>query len=364
MSLKHFFLLTRTFFFSSLIVLAVACSEDDPDPLVPVAGQEGYFIVNEGAFGNANTSLSFYDREADEVTNNVFENTNGFPLGDQAQSMSVYDGRGFIVVQNSAKVEVINAQDFNSLATIDQDIASPRFFLGISPQKGYVSDWGADGVSGSIRIIDLETYSVSGTLSVGEGPNAMLGFNGRVYVANGGGLGYDSTLAVINPQNDGLLDHIVVGDNPSSLAADVNGNLWVAGSGRAVYDPDNNFALVEEESSAGFIARLENDELVLKLEVPQVATGPADLVIDESGQTVYFRYIDGIYRMNIDDESLPAAPFIPGSFYALALDPLSGEILLGEAPNFSDDGTFYRYTSGGQLIESYTVGIGPGGFAF
>lgn len=341
-----------------------SCTDDDPTPTPPSAAQDGYFIVNEGGFGNANTSLSYYDRQHDTIRNNIFQQTNGRPLGDQTQSMSVFDERGFIVVQNSAKIEVIDREDFTSIATIDADegIVSPRYFLGISPTKGYVTDWGADGVTGTVKVLDLATYEVTATIPVGQGANTLIAHNNQVYVTNNGGYGYDSTIMVINPQTDAIVDTITVGDNPGSLTVDANGHLWVAGSGRIVYNAD--YSINTAESTPGFIARLENDEVAFKQSADQLGTGPATVTIDPEGQQLYFRYASGVYRMNINETSLPSSPFLDKSYYGLAVDPVSGEVLTGEAPDYSNDGSFNRYSSGGQLIKSYTVGIAPRGFAF
>ena len=183
-----------SFYWLSLIcfITAASCSDDDSvGPGITPTGQDGYFIVNEGLFNGANTTLSYYDRALDTVLNNVFETAVGRPLGDQTQSMTVFDDRGFIVVQNSAKVEVINRDDFSWIATISDNIISPRYFLGIDATKGYVTDWGADGVSGTVNVIDLATYQVTKTIPVGQGPNQMVLLNGRVYVANNGGFGKD-----------------------------------------------------------------------------------------------------------------------------------------------------------------------------
>ncbi len=357
----------RTFTFWALFLgihtIFISCTEDDrPDP--PIAGQDGYFIVNEGGFGNANTSISYYDRQKDSVFNNVFSNANNRPLGDQTQSMTVFDDRGFIVVQNSSKIEVIDRETFESLAIIgpDEGIVSPRFFLGLNPTKGYVTDWGADGVSGTIKVLDLNSYQVTATIPVGAGPNGLVVHNNLVYVANGGGLGSDSTVAVLDPQTDTIVQKITVGDNPGSLAIDANDRIWVVGGGKLVYDPVD-FSIVEDESTPGFIARLENDEVTLTVPADQINTGPATINTDPTGQLLYFRYQGGIYAMSTDNTTLPTAPLIDKDFYGLGVDPVSGEILTGQAPNFSSDGVFSRYSSTGTLIQSYDVGIGPNGFA-
>jgi len=351
--------------FSLVAVLLVSCDNDnDPTPDPPVA-QAGYFIINEGAFGNANTTLSYYDRQNNTVSNDVFQSVNNRPLGDQTQSMTVFEERGFIIVQNSSKIEVINRDDFSSIATIglDDGIVSPRYFLGINSSKGYVTDWGADGISGTIKVIDLDTYEVASSINVGQGPNRLILHNDQVYVANGGGLGYDSTVVVIDPQTDTVVKTIVVGDNPNSLTVDANGQLWVAGSGRVVFDPVD-FSIIEEESTPGFIARLDNDEVELKLEVDQLSSGPGSVTTNVTGQTIYFLYASEVYQLGINENELPASPLISGPLYGLSVDPVSGELVTGSAPNFSDDGTFSRYSTGGELIESYTVGIAPNGFAF
>ena len=98
-----------------VIVLLQSCSDD---PKLAIPGEEGFFIVNEGGYGNSNTSISFYDKKTDEVINDVFFAVNGRKLGDQAQSMTLFDGKGYIVVQGSGTIEVIDADDYKSVATI------------------------------------------------------------------------------------------------------------------------------------------------------------------------------------------------------------------------------------------------------
>lgn len=346
-------------------VFLSACSDDGMTPEVPVAAQDGYFIINEGAFGNANTTLSYYDRLQDSVINNIFSSVNGRPLGDQTQSMSVFNDLGFILVQNSAKIEVINRDDFTSVATMgtEEGIVSPRYFLGINNDKAYVSDWGMGGTNFTVKVIDLNTYEVIKNIPTGQCANKLALQGNQVYVANSGGYNKpDSTVMVINTQTDAVTDTLVVGDNPSSLVVDANGNIWVAGGGNVVYNDD--WSVNEAESTPGFIAKITNNEVALKMEAPEVSSGPGNLVINSDGSTLYFTYAGGVYEMSINDTAFPTTPLIEKNFYGLGVDPLTGEILGGEVPNYNDNGTFYRYTSSGELIDSYMVGIAPNGFAF
>ena len=353
----------RLIWLLAITSLVFSCSDDDtPTPEIPSSALDGYFIVNEGGFGNANTSLSYYDRTNDTILNNVFEQANSRPLGDQTQSMTVIGERGFIVVQNSAKIEVINTTDFTSIATITEGIVSPRYLIGVSNNKAYVTDWGADGISGTVKAIDLTSYEVTATVPVGEGPNGLVLINDEVYVANGGGFGHDSTLMVLNVTTDTVTDTIVVGDNPSSLAVDAGGDLWVAGGGLIRYADD--FSIIEEESTPGFIVKLEDGEIARRLTADQISAGPSGITTNAARTDLYFRYSGGVHRIPLTATELPSQPLIDQNFYGLGVDPVSGEILGGEAPNFSSDGTFSRYSATGELIKTYTVGIAPNGFAF
>ena len=339
-----------------------SCSDDDVSPSVPPSSLNGYFIVNEGAFQGGNTSLSYYDRASDSVLNNVFETANGSKLGDQSQSMTVIGDRGFVVVQNSAKIEVIDRSDFTSVATITEGIVSPRYLIGVDDTKAYVTDWGEDGITGTVKVIDLASYQVTASIPVGEGPNQLLSSDGRVYVANGGAFGHDSTVMVLDPQADAVVDTIIVGDNPSSLAIDVNGALWIAGGGLVRYTDDFS-AIMEEESTPGFLAVIENDQVSRRFEAAQINVGPSSLTTNIARTDLYFHYRGGVHTITSDATTLPETPLIDADFLGLAVDPVTDEILVGDR-NYSSEGRFYRYAPTGELINSYTVGIAPNGFAF
>ena len=341
-------------------LLIFSCSDDDTvGPDVSPPGRDGYFIVNEGGFDKGNTSLSYYDRTRDTVLNNVFEFTNGPKLGDQSQSMTVIGDRGFIVVQNSSKIEVINRDDFTSIATITEGIISPRYLIGVDDTKAYVTDWGADGVTGTVKVINLASYEVTKTIPVGQGPNGMLVYNNQVYVANNGGFSHDSTVMILDIQTDAVVDTLIIGTNPESFVIDTNRKIWVAGSGRTAFDRQD-----ETPSLPGFIARLEADTVAIRIDADQAGFNAFKAVIDSQGQQLYFIYGEGVRRLRIGDTTFPSTPFIPGNFYALGVDPVTDEILTGDPLQFTSEGAFFRYSPQGQIVKSYTVGIAPNGFAF
>jgi hypothetical protein len=354
-------LLLRLFTFAFAWIAIQAC-EKDPLPILQ-PGSEGYFIVNEGGFGNNNTSISFYDRSANTVTNDVFAKKNGRPLGDQAQSITVFNGKAYIVVQHSAKIEVIDPGDFSSLNTISDGIQSPRYFLPITVHKAYVSDW-EDGFNGSIKVIDLDNMTVTKAIATGKGPNEMVLKDGKVYVANTGGFDNDNTISIIDTAVDDLVLSVTVGDNPNSLRFDKDGNLWVLSGGKFAYNPD--FSIDEANSTKSTISKVVNFREEKRISFDGIAyPGAAHLNINKAGDQLFYIFNGAIYSLANTASTAPAASFIGETFYyGLAVDPFNDNIIGCVAPNFSSPGKIYVYDSNKTQLSSFEVGIAPNGIGF
>jgi YVTN family beta-propeller protein len=349
-------LLLTTFFFIQ------GCSDDDPEPVDP--GTHGFFIVNEGGYPNDNSSISFYNSETDKITEDVFFSINGRKLGVQAQSMTVFEDKGYIMVQGSAKIEVIDANTYKSIATITEEIESPRYFLGVSATKGYVSDWGANGVTGTVKVIDLSTNTVTKTIATGKGANRMLKVGNAVYVTNAGGWGNDNTVKIIDTNTDAVTATITVGDNPNSIQLDAAGNIWVASSGAIAYD--ENWNIDEENSTKGSLSKITPDNTEsLRLEVASVTSGGAgNLSVSPDGKTLYYTFNGGVYSLSNTATALPTTALVTKSYYGLVVDPASGNLIGTLAPNFSSAGTIEVLTPSGSVVDTHTAGIGPNGVAF
>ncbi|NQZ77830.1 MAG: hypothetical protein HRT61_17260 [Ekhidna sp.] len=327
----------------------------------------GFYVVNEGGFGNGNTSISFYDRETEEMINDLFITANGTPLGDQAQSISIHNGSAYIAVQNSGKLEVVNLDDFTSIATIDDAIESPRYFVGVSDTKGYVSDWGSDGVSGTVRVIDLTTNSVSSTINIGrQGPNRMLLIGNELFVANNGGFGRDSNITVIDTTTDQVTRTIQVADNPDGMVVDSNGDIWVACRGHVDFDP-NTFEVIPETSTPAAIVKINTAGAILsRLDYTDVGFGfsASNININAAGNEIYYLYSSNAYKLSTSSSTLPANSFLPDFYYGLSVDPKTDDVIAFEAPSFSSSGNAYFYDVNGELQKTLVVGIGPNGATF
>ncbi len=344
----------------ALLFLAIlsACNTDDEGPSEqPGVYAGGAFILNEGTFGQGNASVTFYSYEGDSVVQNIFTKENNRPLGDVLQSGYVHDDIVYLIVNNSGKVEVTDLS-FQEKGVIE-GVNSPRF-MAFSGRKGYVSQWGNGG---KVMEVDLDNLTLTDSVEVGSGPEGFLLNGNDLLVANAGGYGLDSTVSVIDLATLAVTNTIQVGYNPTKMVKDKNNNVWVLCAGSIEYDVDWN--VVGHLPSK--LYRLSAGNYAVEKEIMLFEEGhPRQLQINADGETLYIGGgITGIYAFQIDDDELAATPLIGGkSFYGFNYNAGTNEIYAGEAPSFTSNGSFSRYSATGTFIKTYPAGIGPNGAFF
>ena len=198
MKAKQFLFLFSILIFGLFFI--PSCKENDCCSQPEINYSTGVFVVNEGGFGSTGT-ITWHNPQTGETVQDVFGRENdGAALGEFVQSISFYNGRGYIVVNGANKVVVVDAATFQFVDTIG-GLALPRFFQRSTgnPNVAFVSQWGADGLSGSLAVVDLNNNMVIKTIPTGSGPEKMLALNSDVlYVANSGGYGVDSTVTLVS----------------------------------------------------------------------------------------------------------------------------------------------------------------------
>lgn len=356
--LKNLFILTAL----GTSLCFTSCKKDkdeDPNPvtpeetIIPSDYSSGIFVTCEGPFVGGSGTVSFYNRNNGNVSNNLFQSVNGLPLGSIVQSMEVYGGKGYIVVNNAGKVEVVNSSTFSSTGKIS-GLEQPRYFLGISATKGYVTQWGSSGANKGVKIIDLSSNASTGLISTGSGPESMAMAGNFVYVANSGGFASDSTVTVINSTTDAVATTIKVGDAPNSVAVDKNGKIWVLCGG--VYGPPE---------TAGKLVRINptTNTIEATFNFSNTSAHPNHLCINKTKDVLYYLSSGEICAFPIGSTSLSSA-IINRNFYSLGVDPQTDLIYAGNAGNFTSNGYVLRFNSASALIDSFQVGIIPGNFCF
>jgi YVTN family beta-propeller protein len=340
------------------LMLCLSCEKDPEQHSVPPpsAGPlRGVFIVNEGAFGQGNGSVSYKSSSSGYFAPDLFYTVNNAYLGDVIQSMFIYNERGYIVVNNSQKVEVVSMSGFNSVATIT-GFSSPRYFIA-TQSTGYVTDW----ISNSVKVVSLATNSVTGSIAVGNGPEQMAIANGKLYVVNSGGFVMDSTVSIIDLNSNTVIKTLTVGINPNSLQQDAQGKIVVICGGSTGQD----FIGGTADDLAGSAAEIDPvaDSVTASFVLGQYVH-PLKLSSSNGGTGLYFlhgenAYTGTVYLYNGNASS----EVIAQQFYGLGVHPETGQ-LYAARPGFSASAYVLRYNSDGTLVDSLLAGIGPNGFAF
>jgi len=328
------------------------------DPPINVDSNHRYlYVVNEGNFTWNNASVSIIDLTDTAIQNNIYATVNdNHVLGDVAESMKVMNGKGYIVVNNSNKIEVVSLPTFKSLKSISCP-NSPRNIEFIDSTKAYVTNLYKD-----ISVIDLKTLTITKTISTPNWTEGMVFYNNHMFVTCVGTFSQPNSdrkakILVVDTKEDRIVDSIPSGKEPLGIVIDKRDKVWVLCTGGW----DN----VEPPS----IIRINPDLMVVEkiYTFPDVKDVPSRLNINALGDTLYFLK-DGVYQMPIASSSIPDSPFIPASgrlFYGLVIDPLNGNIFVGDAINYTQDGLVYRYNQvSGSLLNSYSVGRIPGSFCF
>jgi YVTN family beta-propeller protein len=360
----HLSLFRRFSCFVALAITFLAACERNKDATPSGKYGNGVLIVNEGPFRNGTGSVSYYNRGSKAVENDIFQTVNNRPLGNIVQSLGVHNGKTYIVVNNANKVEVVNSNDFTSVAVIS-GLALPRYFLGISNQKAYISQWGADGLTGSVQVVDLNTNTVTKSIPTGQGPERMLLVNGNAYIICGGGFGSDSRITVINSNTDEVVTNITVGDRPNSIQLDANNKLWVSCGGKKAYKSD--YSIDPARSTAGSLVRINPSGNAVELTIPftDITRSPGEMTINKAKNTLFYIYAGKVYRQEVSSNTLNSTPVINRSFYELGIDPADDILYAADAGDYTSNGKVIRYNSSNvSAIDSLQVGIIPGGFAF
>jgi YVTN family beta-propeller protein len=341
------------------VILFSSCEETPDTPTSPVPNNlKGVFICNEGAFGQGNGSISFLNSDANTFSEDLYFAANNLPLGDVTQSISLYDNRAFVAVNNSQKMEVVSLSNFKRITTI-QGLSSPRFFIG-NGSKGYISDW----ISNKVYVINLNNYQIIDTINAGSGPEEMLIVNNKLFVCNSGGFGDDSTITVVDINSNSVITTITTPLNPSSIKLDKDGNIWALCKGSLGSD----FTPTPDDAAGALIQINPSNNVIEQQFTFAYNSHPVKMQINKTKDELYF--LDGEYgyageikKLSIYAATQSPATIVSSSFYGLGINPTTNEIYAGRG-DFSGRAYVLRFTSDGTLIDSVLAGIAPNGFAF
>lgn len=335
--------------FGICVVLITSCNEKEKASVTNnISQNEGFFVVNEGTFGFGNSSLHFINLkdESKNTGNDLFFNANNRKIGDVFQSLNLINNNLWLVINNSGKIEVINPQNFKSIASI-KNLKSPRYTLEVMTGKVYVSDLN----SNFINIINSVDFSKKGEIKCAGWTEEMLLYEQKVWVTNHN----SDYLYVINPQNDIITDSIKLAWGGSSLLSDKYGKIWVLCSGD----------LIKNKKGGLFCINAKNLKIEKEILFDKSDFNPFKIKQTANNDSILF-ICKGIYKFSKNDNIIPLMPFIKelsgSSFYGFTIDNNYGNIYVADAYDYVSNGKIHKYSPSGNFIKSFDGGVVPSDF--
>jgi YVTN family beta-propeller protein len=318
------------------------------DPKTQFLKANGFFLINEGNFRGGNGSLSFYSTDSAKIYNDIFTAINNRPLGDVPNSMTLYGDKGYIVVNNSGKLEVVEQNSLKSITTIS-NIISPRIIKFVNNNKAYVSSLYSD----SVIIIDPSGNSIGGYINIRRTSEAIEIVGNKAFVANWSG---GNEIMIINTLTNCVVDSIKVALEPESMAVDKNRKLWVLCTG----------GYINKEYPELIRINTSSNEIEKRFVFPDRYSYPSNLSLDDNKDELFW-LDNGVKKMNIIDQELPVTIFIPQKrsyFYKMGVEPVTGDVFVTDGGDYQQKGKVFRFNSEGVLLDSVITGIIPSTFCF
>ena len=233
------------------------------------------FVLNEGGMGSNNATLDFLRFSDGNYVTGAFKKMNpsvGAGLGDVGNDIAIRGDEAWIVVNNSGIVEVISAVDETEIAAIA--VPTPRF-VAFDGSYAYVTSWagayanyGSDysitdykNPKGQVYRINLSTKKVEGSVEVGYQPEGIACYDGKLYVANSGGIAsqlppsysYDNTVSIIDTKSFTVTKTVDVQYNLKNVYSDGAGRVYVTTLGN-YWDVHSGVYMLDAQGNVKHIA--------------------------------------------------------------------------------------------------------------
>lgn len=333
------------------------------------------FVLNEGGMGSNNSTLDFLRFEDGKYITGAFQKMNpdaGAGLGDVGNDIAVNGQELWMVINNSGIVEVVSARDETEIAAITvptpRNIAFDGKYAYVTSWAGAYANYGADysvtdfnNPKGQVYRIDLSTKKVEGSVEVGYQPEGIAVYNGKLYVANSGGISsqvapnysYDNTVSIIDAASFQVEKTVEVQVNLKNVYSDGKGNIYVTTLGN-YWDVHSGLYMIPA-SAPDQVKKVSDYVSVSALSGETVYCIGTDTEFDWSATHVYTAWsVTGGVKKDLSLNIQEATP------YGLAV--LNADtFFVADAGDYFNPGSVACYYKGTRRW-SVTAGVCPGHF--
>lgn len=348
----------------SISLISCSDSKDEPEsPTILPVTTNGAYVLNQGQLDKGvEGDLSFIDYSANTVEGSLFQKVNKRSLGNTPQCGIRYGSKIYLGIYESSTIEVINADTYESIKQIklsaEQTGSKPRAMV---KEKGKIYITMFDGYVARLDTLSLE---IDGRVQVGPNPETPAILNNRLYVPNSDGMnwavGYGTTASIIDLNSFSVTATVTVPLNPDTFIS-VKNKLYLLAKGdyysvdSAIYEIDPNIDTLQKTNPE------EGFKLITKATIIGAGSdnfgfinAPFDKPEREYG--IYDVATGKITTWGATEVAYPNA---------ISIDPTDGRILVGSYvmdgpyPSYVAPGYVAVYDSALTYLNKFNVGSGP-----
>ena len=319
------------------------CSKESHEIDIP---SNRVLILNEGTFNFGNASLSLYNMTENTIQNNIYKTINNIDLGDVAQSMKVIKDEIFIVVNNSAKIEILDKKTLKQKRTISIPNSSPRYIESIDDSTIIVTELYAD----KLWIIHSNSGNIIQTISTNGWTEQLQKVGTKIFIVQKKRFNKASTQNALLVYENNTLSTVQTSKEINSFCIQ-NNNLI------ALFSADNQQNLPAEIA----IFNTTTNQWILGYQFAQNEQ-PSSIKTNILTNEIMF-YMNGIYTYSNNAITKKINTQLT-NFYAFDISPYNGDIYLSDAKDFVQSATISRYNAAGSKIHEFTSGVNSNNFLF
>lgn len=346
----------------------------DPDPVLPVRGEGGMYVINQGNQSSKLAStIDFLSVDGSANVSSMFQTANNQALGSTAQKPIIYGSKMYIPMYDNNLVWVADANTMKIVAKIETN--EPEAVCG---SEGYVFVNNNDGY---VTRIDTTNFATS-QIEVGPNPASlgMTAYEGKVYVSISDGNNWANNyangkkVAVIDAKTFTKEQDIAVGLNPGQITTDAYGNVFVVCLGNyadvasEVWKIDHATRVASKFCNGTHIATRGAQNRGSRAQAAEDALYVINSVTDWTTYTTTLTStVYSTMTGAVAIESFLPSDNQPAAISAIDINPSTGDVYVcsdAAQYDYTSPGYINVYSANGTFLRRLSAGVHPYGVVF